>query len=114
MNRLCKRFWRDQRGEVSATSVILLYAILALGAIVGLVSLRNEMVQELGDIGVALRNLNQSFSVVFNGDTIEYDESDNDGSEFLPNPTDDSNQPPAGIEFTTVPAAGYGNGEDEP
>ena len=113
MNRLFKRFWRDKRAEVSATSVILLYSILALGAIVGLVVLRNQMVQELGDIAVGLRNLNQSFSIVWGGDTREFDETSNDGSEFLPNPPDLDGDPPAGIEFVESPTPNTTPGEDD-
>ena len=40
---LLRQLWRDERGEVSATSVILLYTVLALGAITGLVVMRNQL-----------------------------------------------------------------------
>ena len=44
-------------------SVLLLTTILAIGAIVGLTSVRNQIVQEFGDMAVALESLNQSFTM---------------------------------------------------
>jgi hypothetical protein len=78
---------------VSSVSVILVYTLLALGAVTGLVCLRNQVVQELGDLGVAIDHLDQSFSVDWDGDgTIDASFSD-------PGPTllDTSGSPPAGI-----------------
>ena len=54
--------WRDDRGTASIVSLIFVTAILALGAIVGLAVLRNQVVQEFGDAAVALDQLDQSFS----------------------------------------------------
>ncbi len=52
----------DERGTVSAISMILLTVLLALGAIVGLVFVRDQVVQEFGDVAVGLDNLDHSFS----------------------------------------------------
>ena len=63
---------RDQRGNSSVLSVILLTTILAIGAIVGLSTVRIHIVQSLGDVATALENLNQSYSIsatVFFNDT---------------------------------------------
>ena len=57
------RLWRDQVGGMSAIGTILLCTIVALGSIVGLVVLRNQIVQEYGDLSVALDSLNQSWAV---------------------------------------------------
>ena len=57
------RFWRDQRGGISLIGPILLCTIVALGSIVGLVVLRNQIVQEYGDLSVALDSLSQSWAV---------------------------------------------------
>ncbi len=59
---ILKRLWRDQRGVVNTTDVILMTAILAIGMIVGLVSLRNQVVQELTDVSSAIGFLNQGYS----------------------------------------------------
>ncbi|NLX97702.1 MAG: hypothetical protein GXY83_16165 [Rhodopirellula sp.] len=93
-----RRLWRDQRGELTALGVILIYTVLALGAIVGLVALRNQIVQEFGDLAVGLRNLDQSFSVVIGGTTYGYD--DDEVGILL----DPANQPPAGIDLGVAPA----------
>lgn len=96
---ICRRLWRDQRGELTALGVILIYTVLALGAIVGLVALRNQIVQEFGDLAVGLRNLDQSFSVVICGTTHEY--VDTETNSLL----DPANQPPAGINLGVAPAS---------
>ena len=59
---ILKRLWKDERGVVNTTDVILMTTILALGALVGLVSLRNQVVQELTDVATAVGFLNQSYS----------------------------------------------------
>ena len=48
-----RRFWRDERGEVGLVGVILLYAILVLGAISGLLVLRSAIVEEFGGLAAA-------------------------------------------------------------
>ena len=57
------RLWRDQRGGTSLIGPILLCTIVGLGSIVGLVVLRNQVVQEYGDLSVALDSLSQSWAL---------------------------------------------------
>ncbi|MEQ8789779.1 MAG: hypothetical protein RIC55_26025 [Pirellulaceae bacterium] len=59
---LATRLWRDQRGNAAATSLMLLVVIVAFGAIVGLTTFRDQVVQELGDLATAIDNIDQSFS----------------------------------------------------
>ena len=40
----------------------MLCVVIAIGAIAGLTTLRDQLVQEFGDIAVSLENLNQSFT----------------------------------------------------
>ena len=54
--------WRDERGFSTVLSTIMLVTILALGAIVGLVTVRDQLVQEFGDVATALEQLDQSFN----------------------------------------------------
>ena len=89
--------WRDERGDVAATGVVLLYTILVLGSIVGLVVVRNAIVQELGDLAVALRHLDQSYSFVIGSTTHYYDDLETTVLQ------DVSGQPPAGISLTVPP-----------
>ena len=60
-----KSLWNDQQGATGAMGLILLATILAIGAIVGLTTLRDQIVQEMGDLAVALENLDQSFTTPF-------------------------------------------------
>lgn len=54
-------FARDERGFVHASQTVLLAVIMSLGVVAGLVSLRDVLVQEYADTGLALENLNQSY-----------------------------------------------------
>lgn len=65
MKRIATRLWQDERGIVPAVSVLLLYTVLVLGVIVGLVTLRDQMVQEFGDLSVGLDKLDQSWQVQY-------------------------------------------------
>jgi Flp pilus assembly pilin Flp len=59
---LGRRFWRDERGNVSVSSMLLLVVIVAIGAVVGLNTFRDQLVQQFGDVATALDHLDQSFS----------------------------------------------------
>jgi hypothetical protein len=59
---LFRRLWRDKRGFLATTDLILLATIVVLGSIVGLVTFRNQVVQEFGDMSMAVGGLNQSYS----------------------------------------------------
>lgn len=60
--RRLKQLWRDERGAINSTDIVLITTVLILGSIVGLVCLRNQIVQELGDIATAVGALNQTYS----------------------------------------------------
>ena len=62
-------FWRDDRGGAEFISLILMTAVVAMGGIVGLAQIRDQVVQEFGDSAVALDNLDQSFSYTITVDT---------------------------------------------
>ena len=65
-SKLIGRWVRDERGSVAAMSTIFLTVLLGLGVLGGLVIVRDHLVQEFGDFGVALNNLDQSFSYEIN------------------------------------------------
>lgn len=56
------RLWQDQRGDASAASLMIMVTVVALGAIVGLTTFRDQVVQEFGDLATAIDSLDQSFS----------------------------------------------------
>jgi len=62
-----KRFWKDNCGAVDLFSYMLLATIVGIGVLCGLTKLRNQTVQECGDICVALTSLDQSYEFRFNG-----------------------------------------------
>lgn len=81
-----KKLWGDVRGEVNSASIILLTTILAVGAIVGLTTLRDQLVQEFGDFAAAITHLDQSYSSA-------YGEYEDVGPLF----TDPAGDPPANL-----------------
>jgi Flp pilus assembly pilin Flp len=59
---LARRLWRDEAGNATVTSLMLLVVIVAFGAVVGLVTFRDQIVQEFGDLATAIDSVDQSFS----------------------------------------------------
>ena len=56
------KLWNDEAGFIVSAELVLIATILVLGMIVGLVSVRDQVVQELGDIALAFGVINQSYS----------------------------------------------------
>ncbi len=59
--RMLRSLWDDERGFIVSAELVLIATILVIGLIVGMVSLRNQVVQELVDVGQAIGSLSQSF-----------------------------------------------------
>ncbi len=51
-----------RRGVASPVAVILMTSILAVGAVVGLVMLRDHLVRQFGDVSEALDHIDQSYA----------------------------------------------------
>ena len=66
------RLWLDESGFVSATEVLLMTTILGVAMVVGLQTVRDAMIQELGDVAVALDHLDQSYSFTVGTITSQY------------------------------------------
>jgi len=60
--RTLQRLWHDQRGFVISTELVLIAVLLVIGLIAGLTTLRDQVVQELGDLAAAIGAINQSYS----------------------------------------------------
>lgn len=86
--------WDDQSGETSVMSLVLICTIVAIGATVGLTTFRDQLVQEFGDLAVAIENLDQSFDA---GDYGSY--VDRHAGSPPTFPKDNPNDPPDGIGF---------------
>ena len=61
--RILVSLWRDERGFVASTELILIATIAVIGLIVGLATYRDAIVQEMGDTGAAVGQADQSYSV---------------------------------------------------
>ena len=59
--KLLQRLWSDEAGFIISSELVLVATILVIGMIVGLVSLRNQVVQELVDVGQAIGMVSQGY-----------------------------------------------------
>lgn len=62
LDRLIPGLWLDVRGGIAPVEMILVTSLTAIGAMIGLAVIRDAVVQEMGDVAVALDNVDQSFS----------------------------------------------------
>lgn len=99
-----RRFAQDDCGSLHAVGYLLLVTIIALGMIAGLATLRDGIVQEYGDIALALEHLDQSYVFDLPSGTIIFDD---DTASVPDDPVDAA---PYGIVLTTAPV---GPGEQE-
>ena len=53
MNRLLKRLWTSDEGFIVSAELVLIATILVLGVLVGIASVRDQVIQELGDVAGA-------------------------------------------------------------
>lgn len=56
-----QRLWNDEAGFVISAELVLVATLLVIGMIVGLTSLRNQVVQELVDVGQAIGYVSQGY-----------------------------------------------------
>lgn len=64
------QLWNDEAGFIVSTELLLVAMILVISMIIGLTTIRDQVVQELGDLAAAISDLNQSFS--FGGATAHH------------------------------------------
>ncbi|MCR9230332.1 MAG: hypothetical protein NXI29_04910 [bacterium] len=60
--KMFQQFWNDEAGFVVSTELVLIATVLVLGMIVGLTTLRDQVIAELADVANAMSNSNQSYS----------------------------------------------------
>lgn len=58
---LLKKFSADENGFIVSTEMVLIGTIAVLGLIAGMVEIRDQVVQELGDFSQAVAQLDQSY-----------------------------------------------------
>ena len=59
---ISSKLWRDDSGFVVSSELVLLSTILVVPMVVGMQTVRDSVVQELGDVGQALGSVVQSYS----------------------------------------------------
>jgi hypothetical protein len=59
--QVLRSLWNDEAGFVISAELVLVATILVIGMIVGLTSLRNQVVQELVDVGQAIGFISQGY-----------------------------------------------------
>lgn len=79
--KMFQQFWNDESGFVVSTELVLIATVLVLGMVVGLTTLRDQVIAELADVAAAFSNSNQSYS--FSG--ITGHSSSTAGSIFIDN-----------------------------
>jgi hypothetical protein len=55
------RLWNDEAGFVVSSELVLVATILVIGMVVGLTTVRDQVVQELADVAGAISDVNQSY-----------------------------------------------------
>lgn len=116
-NSLLFELLKDDRGVVYSSEYIIMTTIIGIGIIVGITTFRDQLVQEFGDAGVALEQLDQSYIYVVPGPgydpSVPFDPMMPVGftvstydDNAVPPPIDPLNAGPGGILF---PAGGSEN-----
>jgi hypothetical protein len=59
---LVRKLWADEAGFIISAELCLVATIVVIGMIVGLVQLRNQVVQELVVVGEAIGSINTSYA----------------------------------------------------
>lgn len=59
---LLKHLWSDDRAFVVSSELVLVGTILVIGMLVGLVTVRDQVVQELADVAAAVSRTEQAYS----------------------------------------------------
>jgi Flp pilus assembly pilin Flp len=60
---MLSQLWRDEGGAVICVELVLVATIVVIGAVTGLVTLRDAIVTELGDVAAAIALLDQSYVI---------------------------------------------------
>ena len=84
--KLFRKLWKDEKGFIVSAELVLVATMLVIGMIVGLTVLRNQVVQELADLGAALGMISQGYEytgVMKSDDTTVFAVTDGSGWDDL-------------------------------
>lgn len=98
-SQLALELFHDESGFIAAGNYILMVTILAIGVVAGLTALRDSVVQEFGDVALALENIDQSFTIncIIGDEVVQFGYVDDDAG-------DDMEQVPPGCIDICLPA----------
>jgi Flp pilus assembly pilin Flp len=107
---LMRQFWQDEAGVIVSTEIILVMMLLVFGLIAGMVSLRDAVAQELGDTGVMVNSLSQTYSFLGNTNTVDATVNAATPSSLFNDQLDENNtdvtgDEPAGLSLVAPAAA---------
>ena len=57
-----RKLWNDEAGFIVSAELVLIATIMVIGLIVGLATVRDQVIQELADVAAAISDINQSYS----------------------------------------------------
>lgn len=60
---MLKAMWNDEAGFIVSAELVLVATILVIGLVVGLSEVQHAVVSELNDVGEAIGELNQGYSI---------------------------------------------------
>ena len=60
--RTLRQLWTDENGFIVSSELILIATILVIAMVVGLQTVRDAVLQELGDVGAAIGAVSQDYS----------------------------------------------------
>ena len=59
---MIRALWTDDTGFVVSAELVLIATVVVIGVLVGLVTIRDQVLQELADTGASIARFNQSYS----------------------------------------------------
>ena len=108
--QVLRKLWADEGGFIVSAELVLVATMLVIGMIVGLTVLRNQVVQELGDLAMAIGMISQGYwypgvekddgSIFAQTDGSNYEDA-LDACQTATGSTDSPGEPPAGISVTS-------------
>ncbi len=107
---MMRNLWNDEGGFIISAELVLVATIVVIGMVVGLCLVRNQVVQELADVALAIGSISQSYcfsgiACVKPGGTIAWTDSSCyiDLVDFCQTPAQTPGNPPSGIQIGFVP-----------
>lgn len=112
MKNLLRHFLRDDAGFVISSELVLVATILVIGMIAGLNTVKDSVVQELGDLSASIGSVSQSY--IYNGITGHSSATAGsqyvDQIDFCDEATDPSDAEPACLDIeNTTPTSTSGD-----